>query len=327
MDELTEWLLAGPPWVAYHTRVDLLQHPEDDPQVLKARRAMIAHPQIQSLLTELAEWPGPILKNHKAAGHPLHKLTFIADLGLRVDDPAMDQIVERILDHQSPAGPFQVLVNIKPAYGGTGEDQWAWMLCDAPLVLYALLKFGVKGDPRIQAAMQHLANLIRENGWPCAVSPDLGKFRGPGRKADPCPYANLAMLKVLSQAPEWREAVSARTGAATLLGLWEKRKERRPYMFAMGTDFAKLKAPLVWYDILHVLDTLTQFPSVRQDSRLDEMVEAVQMKADEHGRFTPESVWRVWKGWDFGQKREPSRWLTLIAMRALNRLRKDSGLH
>jgi hypothetical protein len=31
-------------------------------------------------------------------------------------------------------------------------------------------------------------------------------------------------------------------------------------MFAMGSDFAKLRAPLVWYDILHVTETLTRFP-------------------------------------------------------------------
>jgi hypothetical protein len=30
--------------------------------------------------------------------------------------------------------------------------------------------------------------------------------------------------------------------------------------FYMGTDFCKHKVPLVWYDILHVVDVLTQFP-------------------------------------------------------------------
>ena len=31
-------------------------------------------------------------------------------------------------------------------------------------------------------------------------------------------------------------------------------------MFFMGTDFRKLKVPLVWYDLLHVLDVLSSFP-------------------------------------------------------------------
>ena len=319
-NEQTQWLLTGPPWVEYRTRVDLLGQAEGETAVQSARRSMLTHPQIQELLTELADWPGSLLKNHKDAKHPLHKLTFIADLGLRAGDPGIDHIIEQILAHQAAEGPFQVLVNINPRYGGTGEDQWAWMLCDAPLVLYTLVKFGLADDPRVATAVEHLVTLQRDNGWPCAVSPDLGKFRGPGRKADPCPYANLAMLKLLSQLPRWRDSGASRTGAETLLTLWEQRKERRPYLFAMGSGFAKLKAPLIWYDILHILDVLTQFPWLRDNPRLRKMAGMVQEKRDENGRFTPESIWTAWKGWDFGQKREPSPWLTLITQRTLNRL-------
>lgn len=319
MNELTAWLLEGPPWVQYRTRVDLLAQLEEDPEVQAARQAMLTHPQVQGLLGELAGWPGPPLKRHNDATHLLHKLTFIADLGLRAGDPDVDPIIDRILAHQSPEGAFQVRANIAPRYGGTGEDQWAWMLCDAPLVLYALLKFGLAAEPRVQAAAQHLVDLIRDNGWPCAVTPDLGKFRGPGRKADPCPYANLAALKALSQAPATRDGEACRTGAETLLSLWTQRRERRPYLFAMGTHFANLKAPLIWYDILHVTDVLTRFPWLRDDTRLQEMIEIVAAKADERGRFTPESIWRAWKGWGFGQKKTPSAWLTLLAQRMLGK--------
>jgi len=319
MDQLVEWLLEGPAWVQYRTRLDLLNQAEDEPPVLAARQAMLADPQVQGLLAALAEWPGSVLKRHNDAGHLLHKLAFVADLGLRADDPGVPQVLERVLDHRSSEGPFQVLVNIPVRFGGTGEDQWSWMLCDAPLLIYALAKLGLAEDQPVQDAIGHLAGRMRENGWPCAASPELGKFRGPGRKADPCPYANLVMLRALSQMPQWRDADVARTGAETLLTLWDQRMERRPYLFAMGTDFAKLKAPLIWYDVLHVLDVLTQFPWLREDPRLQEMVRIVPAKADEQGRFTPESVWRAWKDWGFGQKRAPSRWLTLLTQRALKR--------
>ena len=320
MNQTSAWLLDGPPWVSYRARLDLLGQPKDESCVIEDRQAMLAHPRVQGLLAELAEWPGSILKNHKDASHLLHKLTFVADLGLRAGDPSVDQVIERILDQQAAEGPFQVLVNINPRYGGTGKDQWAWMLCDAPLVLYAMLKFGLANDQRVQSAVHHLVGLIRENGWPCAVSPTLRRFRGPGRKADPCPYANLVMLKTLSQIPDLRDGEAARIGAETLLGLWEQRKERRPYLFAMGTHFTRLKAPLIWYDILHVVDVLTRFSWLRQDARLEEMVSTLRSKMDEQGRFTAESIWRAWKEWDFGQKRSPSFWLTLLAHRILRRL-------
>jgi hypothetical protein len=324
MNQPIDWLLNGPSWAEYRARVDLLSQPEDDPEVRHARESMLEHPQVRMLIDEVGAWPGPILKSHKSAGHVLHKLVFLADLGPRAGDAGVAEIVDRILAHRSEEGPYQVLVNINPRYGGTGADQLAWMLCDAPLVLYALNRFSLSDSPEVRQATDHLVGLERENGWPCAVTPALGKFRGPGRKADPCPYANLLMLKLLAQSPAYHDAPSVRIGVETLLSLWEQRKERRPYLFAMGSGFAKLKAPLIWYDILHVTDVLTRIPWARGDSRLLEMVEIVRSKADEEGRFTAESVWRDWKGWDFGQKREPSRWVTLVAQRVS--LRVNSSL-
>jgi hypothetical protein len=318
-EELITWLLDGDPWIEYRTRIDLLGQSENEPRVMDAYRAMLAHPKIQELITELSEWPSPILKSHKKAGHHLHKLGFLADIGLKADDPGMAKIIQRILEHKSPEGQFQVLVNIKPGYGGTGEDQYAWMLCDAPLMIYAIVKFGEGKKSEVQNAISYLVDLERENGWPCSVSPELGKFRGPGRKSDPCPYANLVMLQLLAQFPEKHTDSAVKIGVETILTLWEQRKESRPYLFAMGTDFSKLKAPLIWYDILHVTDVLTQIPWVIEDQRLQEMIEVLSKKADDIGRFTAESIWMDWKTWEFGQKKEPSRWITFAGQRILRR--------
>ena len=65
---------------------------------------------------------------------------------------------------------------------------------------------------------------------------------------------------------------------------------------------------------------VSRFPHLGDDPRLEEMAEVIRAKADQQGRFTPESVWMAWKGWDFGQKRLPSQGLTLLAWRALQRL-------
>ena len=320
MNPPIDWLLEGDPWVVYRTRIDLLGEAEDAPAVRASRKAMIAAPPIQGLLEELARWPGTVLSSHKSASQPYHKLTFLADLGLTAADPGMDAIIARIMEHRSPEGPFQLPMTISAAHGGTGQEQWAWALCDAPLIVYALVRFGLVDDPRVEAAMVHLAGLVRENGWPCAVSRELGSWRGPGRKDDPCPYANLAMLKASSPIPEWRDSPASRAGADTLLTLWSESLERHPYIFYMGTDFRKLKAPLVWYDILHVLDVLSQFPWLRHDERLRDMLGVLQAKVDGEGRFTPESVWSAWKDWEFGQKRAPSRWVTFLAWRTIGRI-------
>ena len=92
----------------------------------------------------------------------------------------------------------------------------------------------------------------------------------------------------------------------------------------MGTDFRKLKVPLVWYDLLHVLDVLSCFHWLKDDPRLINMLDVLKNKADTQGRFQLESIWTAWKDWEFGQKKEPSRWLTLNAWRTLGRLGVDS---
>ena len=323
MDTLIAWLLEGPPWVQYRTRLDLLGQPETDPEVLAARQAMLTHPQVQALVAELAEWPGEVLASHKSAGLHMHKLTFLADIGLRSGDPGVDKIVARILEHQSADGAFQIPMNISESYGGSGREQSAWALCDAPVTLYSLIKLGLGDDPRVQKSVHHLMGLVRDNGWPCAVSPELGKWRGPGRKDDPCPYANLVMLKVLAQT-KYQDSPAAHAGAETALNLWSQSMERHPYMFYMGTDFRKLKAPLVWYDILHVLFVLTQFPWLITDTRLGEMTAVLKSKADAQGRYTPESIWKAWEQWDFGQKKQPSRWLTFLVQNIMRRLKETN---
>jgi hypothetical protein len=319
MSEPITWLLQSEPWVVYRARRDILGQPKEDGEVKAARRQMLAWPPLRNLLNELEAWPGSPLKNHKSAGHLLHKLSFAAELGLNQGDANIAKICRRILEHRSPEGPLQILTNIPTVFGGSGKDEWLWTLCDAPLILYALTRFGLGEEPVVKEGTEYLTALVRENGWPCAATSALGKFHGPGKKEDPCPYANLIMLKLLALQPEMRTSAAAQTGIEAQLSAWERRRDTHMYLFYMGTDFCKIKAPLVWYDILHVLDVLTQFPAAINDRRMQEMVGIVREKTNEQGQYTPESIWQAWKDWDFGQKRAPSPGITYFVMRVLKR--------
>ena len=320
MKDAVQWLLKGEPFVEYRTRVDLLCQLENESEVIYAKQRMVEDQKIQLLLQELKDWPGKVLNSHKSASQPFHKLSFVADLGLTKNDLSVDMVVQKIFEHQSDEGPFQLPTNVPTHFGGSGTDTRGWALCDAPVIIYSIAKFGYDRDAKVQNAVKYLAGLVHENGWHCVVSKELGKFRGPGRKEDPCPYATLAMLKMLSQFDDWRQSKEAHIGAECLLDLWQRSLEVHPYMFYMGTDFRKLKAPFVWYDILHVLDVLSKFSWLKSDPRLVEMANLVASKADREGKFTPESEWKAWKGWDFGQKKQPSRWLTFLVLRTLKRI-------
>ena len=321
----TEWLLqSDEPWTRYRTLVDLLERPEDDADVEAARAQIVAHPQVQNVITQARTWPGPALKRHNDASHPIHALSTLADFGLRANDPDLTEAVGAVLACQSADGAFQTLVNVAKSFGGTGEDAWSWMLCDAPTLLYVLLAMGLRDDPRVQRAVHHLVGSVDDNGWRCVVAPELGKFRGPGRKADPCPIANVYALKAFAQVPELLESPAARAVSEMLLCHWEHRSERKIYMFGIGSDFRKLKYPFVWYDILHVVDTLSRYPFVREDSRFREMVETITSQADEEERYTASSAYQAWKGWSFADKKNPSPWLTFLVLRVLKRLQASA---
>jgi len=319
--DVIQWLPeCDEPWTRYRTLVDLLDRQENDPEVQAARAGMLAHPQVQELIAEVATWPGRPLKRHNDASHPIYALSTLADFGIRADNSLMAAGIDAVMAHQAPEGPFQTLVNIPQAFGGTGEDTWTWILCDAPTLLYSLAAMGLADDPRVRRAAGHLAELVDDNGWRCVAAPELGKFRGPGRKSDPCPIVNVYALRALAQVPGMLDRPATRTAAEMLLWHWEHQGERKIYMFGIGTDFRKLKYPFVWYNALHVVEVLSRFPFVRADSRFREMVNTLTAQVDEQGRYTASSMYRAWKGWSFADKKNPSPWLTLLVLRVRRRM-------
>ncbi len=319
-DNLLNWLLNSEPWIEYGTRSELTGQSDRTPEVADARKRMVRSPALSGIIEGLKNWPGQVLNSHKSARQPFHKISFIAELGFNAGDPGIDEISGKMLGHVSEEGIIKLPMNISKSYGGTGSDTWGWALCDAPVNLYALAKLGLKDDPRIKSGAASLAKLIRDNGWPCAVSKELGTFRGPGRKDDPCPYATLVMLKLLSQFDEYLDSSEVRIGIDNLCSLWTNSIKSHPYIFYMGNDFRKLKAPLVWYDIVHVLDVVSRFGYAQQKSQVKEMLDIVVAKQDGDGKYSPESVWQDWKGWDFGQKSQPSQYLTFLVYRILKRM-------
>jgi len=322
-----DWLLdSNEPWTRYRVLLDLLDRPEDDAEVLAARAALLDHPRVQALVAATTTWGETPLKRHNDAGHPLYALSTLADFGLRADDPGMAAGLDAVLAHQSPEGAFQTVVNIPTHFGGSGQDEWRWMACDAPTLLYALLAFGLGSETRVQQAVEHLASLVDDNGWRCRADATLGKFRGPGRKDDPCPIANVYALKALSLAPEQLDSPATRAGAEMLLSHWQNQAERKIYLFGIGSDFRKLKYPFVWYDLLHVADVLSRFAFVRDDARFREMVETLSAQADADGRYTAGSMYQAWKGWSFADKKKPSPWLTLLVLRVQRRM-TSASLH
>jgi hypothetical protein len=314
---IIDWLLESEPYVQYTVRKNILRQNKHELSVLRA--AILSDARIEKYLSDIADFNKMLVANHKDPEIPIHKLLFMIDIGLDTEIPQIDAAIHQILMNRDEKGIPKSMINIPKHFGGSGEDTLAWSLCDAPLMLYALLLAGLEYDGQIKEGVEYLVRLQRDNGFPCVVSKELGKFRGPGRKDDCCPYANLIILKLLSIIPEYEKSELANSIVNVVLDLWEDSQAQHPYMFYMGTDFRKLKAPTIWYDIVSVTDCLSHFGYARKDKRFNEMLDIIETKANSKYQFTPESVYQKCKAWDFGQKKQPSPWLTYLCIRILER--------
>lgn len=315
VDAVNFILANGDAWLQYAARLNILKE-----SLTELRFQALSDPKIKTYLNDIADYHCILVSNHKNPDLPIHKLLFLLDIGFDTDVLEIQMAIDKILEHKDSNGVYQSLTNIPKHFGGSGEDIFGWCLCDAPLLLLALLKAGIDYEKHIKQGVEYLLSFSKASGFPCTVSQEFGKFRGPGRKDDCCPYASLIMLKLLSDIPVYRESEIAVNTAMGLLSLWENSLERHPYMFYMGTDFRKLKAPAMWYDLVSVADVLSHFAFMKSDARFNEMAAMIKGKQDDNGLFTPEAVYQKFKEWDFGQKKSPSPYLTYLCYRILARI-------
>jgi hypothetical protein len=315
---------AKEPWVKMRTLIDLHGSDLQDPKVISLRKETLEDSLIKTLIEELQAWPGTVLKSHKSAGQLYHKLSFLAEIGLTAQDDGISFVLDQLMSHKSEEGLFTLPTDIPVHFGGSGETKWSWALCDAPILVYCLAKLGYKDHPEVLKARDVLLGMIEKQGWPCRVAPIM-KWRGPGKKEDPCPYVNLIMLKLMSVYTEDLDRPETRKGCETLLHLWEDSMNQHPYMFYMGTDFRKLKVPFIWYDLMHVTDVLSNYSFIHHDPRFLQMVDLIHSKADDHQRYTPKSEWMAWKENEFATKKQVSSWLTFLVTRIDDRITQSKS--
>lgn len=293
------------PWIKYNIGKRFSHNSKD---LAELRKKLLDNSKIKALIEECKVWPEAPLKRHNDAKHIIHKMCLLIDFGLNTKNEDFKEIVENILKNQSEDGAFLSMLDIPKNYGGSGQPALEWLLCDFPILLYILVKNGYKSDERIIKAISFLESLISENGWHCLGS--VKKFRGPGRKADHCPYATLLSLKVFSLLSEYHDKNFIKIGIDAILNHWEIRTEKRYYLFAMGSDFKKLKYPNIWFNIVNVCKVLSKFAYARESRAFQEMLNIIINKQQENGGFIPESIYTAYKDWDFGQKKEGSPSLT-----------------
>lgn len=192
-------LNASEPWVVYRTLLDLIDKPESDAAVTKARFDMLRHPLVVQLLAELQQWPGKVLNSHKSAGQLYHKLSFALDIGLSVAGDDLRSVVQKMTENRSEEGLPQLPASVSAAHGGSGQTAWAWALCDAPLLLGALFRLRLK-DERLTDILMTIRS--KENPDGCYTPESVWQaWRGWdfAQKTAPSPWLTFLVYRIFKR--------------------------------------------------------------------------------------------------------------------------------
>ena len=312
-EEPTRWLLAGEPWVVYRTLIDLLGKNEGDKEVAAAKEAIPKHPLLKRVFEHVNEdgyWGKP---KDIHTWWPKKDTTFwilqmLADFGLTVDDKRIARACEYVFSTQLESGAFGWSPPTKP-----GD-------CHTAIIVESLAKLGLLQDSRLQRAYEWLLKRQRlDGGFWCK---DTGQIGGPREKEPSCAMAAMFVLGALAQNLKLRNGEVATKGVDFLFECWKNRGRIKyaGHDSQVGKDWHKLKYPFTDYKILKFLDTLSQFECAKGRLLNSEMVDSLLSKRDGEGKLRPESIVKVWSDFDFGQKEEPSRWITFLASRITRRI-------
>jgi len=287
-----DWLLAGPAWLRYAVESQLLDEPPDVKPVLQDKSIRNIVARLKSVNAGI-----PAIKSgqvhYTETGKAYWDLFFLADIGLQVSDLGLADEAEEIFRFQSPDGSLTMPPNVRDDY-----------YCMSAILVASLARMGYCDDPRlvryIQAVMR---SQLSNGGWDCY---------GDSYGRDSCPMDDLNILMLLGQYDRYRESPALKGAIDLLLGHWEEKTHL--YGFGVGKRFRALAYPAVKYGILRVLDVLALFPYAVASRSFQSMLDLVHGKAVD-GRYTPEAADAAFAAFDFGQTREPSRWLTFLIER------------
>nr|MDO8135739.1 terpene cyclase/mutase family protein [Candidatus Njordarchaeum guaymaensis] len=308
-----DWLLSGEPWTVYRTLGDLQGLEDADRKVVIARENVFKDELIRRILDKRNRdgyWgvPKDIHTWWPRKDTTFWLLPVLADFGFTVEDKRIAAACEYVFSTQLESGGFGWDPPNKP-----GD-------CHTAIIIESLAKLGLMKDPRLQKAYDFLVKRQRiDGGFWCK---DTGQIGGPREREPSCALATTFALGALAQNPRLRNSETAKKGADFLFQCWENRGKVKyaGHDSKIGTDWEKLKYPFTDYKILKFLDALSQSEFTRSRLRESEILDLLFRKQDDSGRFTAESIVKIWSDFDFGQKEVPSRWITLLSLRILKRV-------
>ncbi|XUX01419.1 MAG: nitrogen fixation protein NifH [Dehalogenimonas sp.] len=325
-DPLT-WLLEVDdinPAVRYLALRDIVGLPTKSPELLEAKSQAFAGGSIAKILgaqRPAGYWVKPGAGYNPKYSGTVWSVVSLAQMGTDASEPRVQKAADYVLTNTiAPVGWF--------SYNGTNSG---FLHCHAGYIAQSLVDIGFGDDPRVISAVELHARLVTGDGIaPMGAEPDLRyyhyspapNFVCAANGGLPCAWGAVKAMKAFGAVPEARRTPTMRASV-------EQSKR-----FFYGTDLAVCRFPTRnnakpsgnWFkfgfpnyyigDLLEILEVMSRLGE-GQDPRLEKAWSLVLNKQDEKGRWPMEYSYNGKMWTDIEVKGEPSKWVTLRALRAL----------
>jgi hypothetical protein len=332
MQDALPWLLekdSENPGVRYFALTELLGHPSGETEASQAQAALMQTGPVPAILA--AQDPAGFWVEPGAGYYPKYRGTlwqviFLAQLGADGRDPQIQKACEYVLAHTpTPNGGLSA----------TGLPS-GLIHCLQGNLLRGLLDLGWGADERVAAGLEWLACSITGSGIaPASERRAPIRYLRSGNSAPgfacsannhlPCAWGGVKAMLALSRvpmadrSPAIQEAIER--GVEFLLG-----RDPAAADYPMGysakpnRSWFKFGFPIAYVtDVLQNLEVLAAL-GYAGDPRLENALTLLLSKQDAKGRWPMEYTYNG-KTWvDIEAKGQPSKWVTLRALRVLNRV-------
>lgn len=331
------WLLeddASNPGPRFFALTELIGKSAAEDEVIDAKKAVMASGPVPEILKHQEPegyWAEPAPAYGPKYRGTLWQVTFLAQLGADGSDERVRAGCEYVLDHYATE------------QGGLSASglRSGLIHCLQGNLVAALIDLGYLGDARLDRAIDWLARSITGEG----IAPSTNKSApvrylrsgnsGPGFGCSandhlPCAWGAVKALLALSKIPPEQRTSSVE--AALEAGI-EFLLSRDPAVADYPMGYAT-KPSLSWFrfgypigyvtDVLQNLEVLTAL-GYGADPRLQAALEMVLAKQGPDGRWRMQYSY-AGKTWvDIEEKGAPSKWVTLRALRVLNRAAESAA--
>ena len=318
------WLLEDDnPGVRHMTLTSILDRPETDPEVKKARAAIIRKgivPKILSKQKAGGYWETPDRFYTAKYKGTSWQLIILAELGADSTNPRVRKACEFILSaSQDPqSGGFSFRSGVKKA-GGLPSGV---VPCLTGNMVWSLIKLGFLDDPRVAKGIDWIVKFQRfDDGIarapqdPCSASWPMcfGKHS--------CHMGVVKALKALSAIPPARRSPAVTETieqAVEYLLIHHIHKKSHDLDKVSRPGWLKPWFPRMYQtDILEILDILTALGC--RDSRMAEALDKLISKQGSDGTWKLESTFNGRYQTNIERKGAPSKWVTAHALVVLKR--------